>query len=84
VDGTAWLVDRAVVAAPGADRLVVDLVVDGDVVAPDKNPQAGGHSQELGTRLSAGADHRVVVEVVRGDPRDVRYAVIVRTSTRTP
>jgi hypothetical protein len=139
VDGTAWLVDRAVVAAPGADRLALELpassddrlvdvytgddahlercraqhadelpdwaatdhlayekafdrvcgvdvrlVVDGTSVSPAGNPRADGHFRELGARLSADADHQVVVEVVRGDPRDIRYAVVVRTRTAMP
>ena len=134
--GAAWLVDRAVVAAPDADRLVIDLpasdgdrlidiyqglgrhlercrsqhadelpdwlttdhlvyerafdeicgvdlrlMVDGSVVSPAGNPLARGHFQELGAELSPGTDHVVVVEVVRGDPRDVAYAVVVRTRT---
>jgi hypothetical protein len=139
VDGTAWLVDRAVVAAPGAgrlafelaasdhDRLVdvytglgrhlercrdqhadelpdqvstdhlvyqaafdkvcgvdVRLVVDGTAVTPDKDPYARGHFQELGAELTRNTDHRVEVEIVRGDPRDIQYAVVVRTRTQIP
>jgi hypothetical protein len=137
--GTAWLVDRAVVAAPDADRLAFDLpasdrdhlvdvytgpgahlercrarhagslpdrvstdhtvyeaafdkvcgvdvrlVVDGTTVKPDKAPNANGHFRELGASLSAGTDHQIVVEVVRGDPRDVQYAVVVRSRTQMP
>lgn len=139
VDGTAWLLDRAVVAGPDAERLafalpasdrdhLVDvyagisphlercrtqhadelpdiastdshvyqaafdkicgadlrLVVDGSAVGPDKDPQASGHYQELGARLSPGIDHQVAVEVVRGDPRNIQYAVVVRTRTELP
>jgi hypothetical protein len=139
LDGVAWLVDRAVVAAPGADRLAFELpasdrdhlvdvytglgphlercrtqhagelpdrvstdhtvyeaavdkvcgvdlqlVVDGAAASPDKDPHANGHFQELGAELSPGTDHQIVVEVVRGDPRDVQYAVVVRTRIQLP
>lgn len=139
VDGTAWLLDRAVVAGPAAERLALELpasdrdhlvdvyagigphlercrtqhadelpdiastdshvyqaafdkicgadlrlVVDGRPVGPDKDPHASGHYQELGARLSPGDDHQVVVEVVRGDPRNIQYAVVVRTRTELP
>jgi hypothetical protein len=135
--GTAWLLDRAVVAGPDADRLALGLsasddeylvdvytvdgphmqrcaeqhadelpgqepfgaylaardkvcgvalrlVVDGNPVAPDENPYAAGHFTNLGAHLSPGAVHRIVVEVEHGDPRNIRYAVIVRTRTRMP
>jgi hypothetical protein len=138
-NGTPWLVDRAVVAAPDADRLVLELpmasrdrlvdvyrgvsphlercrdhhadqlpdrmrtdtlvyadafdrwcgvdlrlVVDGDIVPPVEDPSVSDHFTELGARLSAATAHEVVVEVVRGDPRDVTYAVVVRSRTRMP
>ena len=139
LDGTAWLVDRAVVAAPDADRLVLELptsdsvylidvytgsgrhlercrtqhadelpdrvstdhtvydaafakvcgvdvrlVVDGTAVNPDKDPHANGHFRDLGAELTPSTHHRVVVEVVRGDPRDIEYAVVVRTRIEMP
>jgi hypothetical protein len=137
-NGAGWLVDRAVEAAPGADRLVVDLpssgrdvlldvysspgrhlercrsehdelpdpattdslvyarafdracgtrlrlVVDGAEVRPDEDPAAEGHFQPLGGKVAAGAPHEIVVEVVRGDPRDVSFAVVLRTPTDVP
>lgn len=137
-NGIAWLVDRAVVAAPEADRLafelpasdteyVVDvyetygahsgrcvdqhqdelpdiepripyeiavdevcgvdlrLVIDGTTIAPQAvDPYATGHFEELGAQLAPGTPHRVEVEVVRGDPRNIRYAVVVRTRTQMP
>jgi hypothetical protein len=57
------------------------LVVDGTTVTPDADPHAGGHFMTLGGRLSPGVAHRIVVEVVHGDPRNIRYAVVVRTRT---
>lgn len=60
----------------------VRLVVDGATVVPVRNPRADGHFRALGAELSPGAAHRIVVQVVRGDPRDVRYAVVVRTHTQ--
>jgi hypothetical protein len=139
LDGTAWLVDRAVVAASGAERLVLDLpasdadhlvdvytgvgphlercraehaaelpdrlstdhlvydaaleklcgvdvrlVVDDTAVTPDRNPNSHGHFRNLGAELTSGTDHQVVVEVVRGDPRDIQYAVVVRKRTHMP
>jgi hypothetical protein len=140
INGVAWLVDRAVVAAPDADRLAfelpasdreylidvyegsshrfercvkqhqddlpdfettqsrvyfalvdelcgadVRLIVDGSPVSRDRREQAAkDHFSELGARLSAGAVHRIEVEVARGDPRNVQYAVVVRTRTELP
>lgn len=139
VDGAGWLVDRAVVAAPGAGRLVaklsasardylvdvyqgvgrhldrclsahadelpdqvstdrlvyeaavdkacgVDLrlLVDGRAVSPAPDPSSSGHFTELGALLSAGTEHDLVVEVTRGDPRDVQYAVVVRRRAHVP
>jgi hypothetical protein len=43
-----------------------------------------GHFSELGARLPPGVVHRVEVRVVRGDPRNIVYAVIVRTRTELP
>jgi len=60
------------------------LVVDGTTFSPDKDPYASGHFMELGAQLSPGTVHQVVVEVVRGDPRNIRYAVVVRTRTQMP
>ncbi len=60
----------------------VRLVVDGSTVTPDKNPYASGHFMELGAQLSPGIDHQVVVEVIRGDPRNIQYSVVVRTRTQ--
>ena len=139
VGGTAWLLDRAVVAGPDAERLAFELaasdrdrlvdvytgdgphlercraqhadelpdrvstdtavyaaafdricgvdlrlVVDGSTVGLDKDPHARGHYQELGALLTHGGDHQVTVEVVRGDPRNIQYAVVVRTRTELP
>ncbi len=140
IDGVAWLLDRAVVAAPDSHRLafelpasdpehVVDvyvgrgphrerclkqhadelpdwestdthvyeaaveqvcgvdlrLLVDGNPIAPVAvDPHGTGHFTELGARLPSGTDHQVEVQVVRGDPRDIRYAVVVRTLTQLP
>jgi hypothetical protein len=39
---------------------------------------------ELGARLEPGTGHQVEVEVVRGDPRNIQYAVVVRTRTQIP
>ena len=140
INHVAWVIDRAVTAAPDAGRLAVELppsddeyvvdvyqaqsrhfeqcrqahrdelpdygttqssdywaavdevcgttlrlVVDGTPVDPD-NRDAGkkGHFTDLGTGLEAGAVHRVEVDVVRGDPRDVRFAVVVRKRTEIP
>jgi hypothetical protein len=61
------------------------LVVDGSTVVPDEgDPIASGHFTELGYGLSQGSAHRVEVRVLRGDPRNVRYAVVVRTRTDLP
>lgn len=139
INGVAWLIDRAVVAAPDAERLALELpasdsdylldvytgngphlercrvehadqlpdrvstdhlvyeaafdkicgadlrlVVDGSTVGPDKNPEASGHFMEFGAELSRGVGHRVMVEVVRGDPRNIQYAVVVRVPTQMP
>lgn len=140
IDQVAWLVDRAVTAAPGADRLAVELpasdteylvdvyetrsprfeqcldqhagelpdfentdhsvfeaavdqlcyadlqlVVDGDPVPPGEvGSPANGHFSQLGARLTPGLVHRVEVRVIRGDPADIRFAVIVRTRTELP
>jgi hypothetical protein len=139
IDGIGWLVDRAVVAAPGADRLAfevpasdrdhlvdvytgqaphfdrcidehqdelpdyattdshvyaaavdeicgvdVRLLVDGNVVNADKDPHAAAHFMKLGAQLAADVVHQVVVEVVRGDPRNIEYAVVVRVPTQIP
>ena len=57
----------------GAD---LRLIVDGIRIAPeDIYPEVTGHFQELGVRLAAGVDHQIEVKVVRGDPRNIRYAV---------
>lgn len=135
----AWLLDRAVVAAPGADRLAFELpasdtdslidvydadqnrqrcidrhedelpdfehtdshvyfalvdelcgvdlqlVVDGEVIRPvaEGNAYKHGHFQELGARLAPGP-HRVEVKVVRGNPDNIRFALVVRTLTQLP
>jgi hypothetical protein len=140
LDKVAWLLDRAVTAAPGADRLAFELpasddeylvdvydargphferclaqhpgelpdfastdhsvyeaavdqlcyadlqlVVDGTPVPPDNtDPVDKGHFSELGALLPPGVVHRVEVRVVRGDPRNIVYAVIVRTRTELP
>ena len=62
------------------------LVVDGSTVKPDDFPDQSntGHFSELGAQLSPAADHQVEVELVRGDPRNIRYAVVVRTRTQIP
>jgi hypothetical protein len=39
---------------------------------------------EVGTRLAPGAAHGVAVEVVRGDPRNLSYGIVVRTATQMP
>ncbi|HSV41352.1 MAG TPA: hypothetical protein VLI04_21495 [Nocardioidaceae bacterium] len=140
IKGAAWLVDRAVVAAPDTDRLAFELpasnaeylvdvyevssphfdrcvdqhqdelpdyattdshvygdavdkacgvdlrlMIDGNTIAPGEvYPEKTGHFSDLGARLSPGTPHRVEVTVVRGDPRNIRYAVIVRTRTQMP
>ncbi|HEY4313898.1 MAG TPA: hypothetical protein VGO19_00145 [Actinomycetes bacterium] len=140
IDKVAWLLDRAVAASPGADRLAFELpasdneylvdvydafgphfercvdqhagelpdfettdhnifeavrdqlcyadlqlVVDGAPVPPDEaDTVAKGHFSELGARLPPGLVHRVEVRVIRGDPRNIVYAVIVRTRTELP
>lgn len=139
INGVGWLLDRAVVAAPDAERLAFELpasgeylidvyaaegphhdrcmkqhadeipdwettdthvyeaavdkvcgvdlrlVVDGTSVArEDVDPDATGHFTELGALMSPGTDHRVEVTVVRGDPNNVRYAVVVRARTQIP
>jgi hypothetical protein len=140
IKGVGWLIDRAVVAAPDADRLAfelpasdreylvdvydgqsrhfercvtqhraelpdfettqshvyfalidelcgahVRLVVDGSPVPPDRRELAAkDHFTELGARLAPGVSHRIEVEVVRGDPRNLQYAVVVRTRTEMP
>lgn len=60
------------------------LVVDGAAVSPAKDPEQLGHFSQLGALLSPGVDHQVVVEVVRGDPRNIHYAVVVRVRTQLP
>jgi hypothetical protein len=63
----------------------LQLVVDGTPVLPDgADPVVTGHFSELGARLSPGIVHRVEVRVIRGDPHNIRFAVIVRTSTELP
>jgi hypothetical protein len=140
INGVAWLVDRAVVAAPDAHRLAIELpasdpehivdvyvaigpnndrcmaqhadeipkddspdhsvyaaavdkvcgvdlrlVVDGTTIAPEEVvPVTTGHFSDLGARLSPGIDHQVEVKVIRGDPRNIRYAAVVRTRTQMP
>ena len=140
IKGVAWLIDRAVVAAPDAARLAfevpasdrehlidvydgpshryercltqhrdelpdfettqsrvyfaavdkvcgadVRLVVDGSPVPPDPGElDSKDHFTELGARLSPGAVHRIEVEVVRGDFRNLQYAVVMRTRTEMP
>lgn len=71
------------------DRLCgakIRLVVDGTTVTPDKNvdPSANGHFSDLGAQLLAGAVHQVEVEVVRGDPRNIRFAAVVHVRTQMP
>ncbi len=138
IGGSAWLLDRDVLAAPGASTLVaelpasdqahlvdtyqapsphfdkcveqnrdelpdyettqsadywaavdelcgvtLELVVDRSTVPRDGSEQRG-HFTELGQRLSPGAAHTIEVRVVRGDPRNVRYALVVRTETPLP
>jgi hypothetical protein len=136
----AWVIDRAVTAAPDAGRLafelpasgegyVVDvyqaqsrhfeqcrqvhrdelpdyettqssdywaavdevcgttlrLVVDGVPVGPDnRDAVKKGHFTALGAVVEADVVHRIEVEVVRGDPRHVRFAVIVRKRGEIP
>jgi hypothetical protein len=61
------------------------LVVDGTPTVPDsRDVRRRGHFTELGTHLEPHEPHRVEVEVDRGDPRNVRLAVVVRTRTRLP
>jgi hypothetical protein len=60
------------------------LVVDGDTVTPDADYSRQGHFTDLGGHLSSGAAHQVEVEVVHGDPRNIRYAVVVRVRTQMP
>jgi hypothetical protein len=43
-----------------------------------------GHFSELGALLPPGIVHRVEVRAIRGDPRNIVYAVIVRTWTELP
>ena len=78
--------DSHVYAAAVARLCGVDLrlVVDGRTVAPVDDPRADGHVQELGDVLAPHEEHHVEVDVVRGDPRDVRYAVVLRTRTEMP
>ncbi len=138
VGGVPWVLDRAVVAAPGASRLAVRvrasdrprlvdvyaddsihlercrrehaddlpsyesvqsadywaqvhrlcgvdvrLLVDGQRVPPSDDPRADGHVRPLGAVLDA-AEHRIEVEVVRGDPRDVAYALVLRHRSEMP
>jgi hypothetical protein len=70
------------------DRLCyadLQLVVDGTPVPPDNaDPVDRGHFSELGARLAPGVVHRVEVRVLRGDPRNIVYAVITRTRTELP
>jgi hypothetical protein len=140
IDKVAWLLDRAVAAAPGADRLAFELpasdneylvdvydargphfercanqhegelpdfestdhsvfeaaldqlcyadlqlVIDGTPVPPDEaDPVVKGHFSELGALLPPGIVHRVEVRVIRGEPRNIAYAVMVRTRTELP
>lgn len=61
------------------------LVVDGTPIAPDEvDSETTGHFSDLGARLSSGAEHQVEVKVARGDPRNIRYGVVVRTRTHMP
>lgn len=63
----------------------VRLVVDGTPVPPDRRALVSkDHFTELGARLAPGVSHRIEVEVVRGDPRNLQYAVVVRTRTEMP
>jgi hypothetical protein len=62
----------------------LQVVVDGATVTPDTDPFGSGHFTPLGAHLSAAAVHRVEVEVVRGDPRNIRYAVVLRIRTEMP
>ena len=61
------------------------LVVDGTTIAPEGvDRDVTGHFTELGARLSPGTNHQIEVKVVRGDPRNIRYAVVVRVRTQLP
>jgi hypothetical protein len=61
------------------------LVVDGTPVERDnRDPSGKGHFTELGAQLGSDATHQVEVEVVRGDPRNVRYALVIRGRTEVP
>ena len=61
------------------------LVIDGTTIAPDEvYPEKTAHFRELGAQLSPGVVHDVEVKVVRGDPRNIRYAVVVRVPTQMP
>ena len=64
--------------------VMLRLLVDGSVVTRDRNPYTHGHFTELGARLTPGTKHDVEVEIVRGDSRNIRYAVVVRTRTEMP
>ena len=81
IEGAHFEFEAAVHELCGAD---VRLVVDGVEVRRDADPTARGHYMELGAQLSPGDAHRIEVEVVRGDPRNIRYAVVVRTRTEMP
>lgn len=58
------------------------LVVDGRVVGDLAETVDG--TEALRTVLPAGSFHQVEVEVVRGDPRDLRFAVVLHTRTQLP
>ena len=45
---------------------------------------ASTHFQELGGVVKAGVAHEVLVDVARGDPRNVTYAVVLRTPVAVP
>ena len=61
------------------------LVVDGTTIAPeDVDRDVTGHFSGLGARLSPGTAHQVEIQVVRGDPRNIRYAVVVHVRTEIP
>ena len=141
IEGVAWLVDRAVVAAPDADRLAFELPASNTEYLVDVYDQASPHfdrcfdqhQDELPDYATTdshvyadavdkvcGVDLRLVIDgttdrpgrgvpredrplqgarcpachpasstdvevkVVRGDPRNIRYAVVVRTRTQMP
>ncbi|RYP81919.1 hypothetical protein EKO23_22800 [Nocardioides guangzhouensis] len=67
-----------------ADRLCgndVRLLVDGQYIAPPASDDFGTDWGQALMYASPG-EHHVVVTVTRGDPRNIRYAVVIRTEKR--